>query len=236
MITVDFKRLGLLPGQKILDIGSGPGRHTCAAVRFPKVTAIGADISYDDVKEAKGRLQFQEDLNECAGQWGLSTASILNLPFENNAFDVLICAEVLEHIPDHEKAIAELIRVVKPNGKIAVSVPRYLPEKICWLLSDAYHLINMGHVRIYRKNELIALLENQGLQFRGCHYAHGLHSPYWWLKCMVGPTRENHPLVKRYHRFLVWDLMEKPRFSRMLDTLLNPMIGKSLVVYTEKPT
>lgn len=235
MITVDFKRLGLHPGQKILDIGSGPGRHTCAAVRFPGVTAIGADISFDDIKEAKERLRFQQDLNECAGQWGLSTASILNLPFDDGVFDVLLCAEVLEHIPDHESAVAELIRVVKPGGKVAVSVPRYLPEKICWLLSDAYHLVNRGHVRIYRKNELIELLEKQGLHVRGSHYAHGLHSPYWWLKCLVGPTREDHPVVNLVHRFLVWDLMEEPRFSRMLDRLLNPFIGKSLVIYMEKP-
>jgi 2-polyprenyl-3-methyl-5-hydroxy-6-metoxy-1,4-benzoquinol methylase len=235
MITVDFERLGLQPGQKVLDIGSGPGRHTCAAVRFPGVTAIGADISYEDIREAKKRLQFQEDLNECAGRWGLSTASLLNLPFDDNAFDVLVCAEVLEHIPEHEKAIRELIRVVKPGGKIAVSVPRYLPEKICWLLSDDYHQVNMGHIRIYRKNELIGLLQQQGLHYRGSQYAHGLHSPYWWLKCLVGPTREDHPLVYLYHRFLVWDLMEKPRFSQMLDTVLNPLIGKSLVIYAQKP-
>ncbi len=234
MITLNFKRFDIRPGQKILDIGSGPGRHTSAAARFPNVTAIGADISFDDIKEAKKRLEYQQSLGECPGHWGLSTASILNLPFDAEEFDRLICAEVLEHIPDHESAIAEIIRVVKTGGSIAVSVPRFLPEKICWLLSDEYHLANMGHVRIYRKKELIGLLEKHGLRYRGHHYSHGLHSPFWWLKCLVGPTREDHPMVNWYHQFLVWDLMEKPRFSHILDRVLNPIIGKSLVLYLEK--
>ncbi|MFI5427919.1 hypothetical protein [Aeromicrobium sp. UC242_57] len=35
-------------------------------------------------------------------------------------------------------------------------------------------------------------------------HAHALHSPYWWLKCAVGVNREQHPLVRAYHRPLVW--------------------------------
>ena len=53
MVTVDFNRLCIRPGYRILDIGCGSGRHTCAASRFTKVVAIGADINFDDVFEAK---------------------------------------------------------------------------------------------------------------------------------------------------------------------------------------
>jgi hypothetical protein len=115
------------------------------------------------------------------------------------------------------------------------AVPRYLPERICWALSDAYHEVEGGHVRIYTGHELVAKLEKAGLVAVGTDHAHGLHSPYWWLKCAVGVDRADHPLPKLYHRMLVWDIMSRPWLTRTADRLLNPLIGKSLVVYLRKP-
>jgi hypothetical protein len=64
---------------------------------------------------------------------------------------------------------------------------------------------------------------------------HGLHSPYWWLKCAVGVDNDSHPLVKAYHRLLVWDIVERPLSTRLAERLLDPVIGKSVVLYLEKP-
>lgn len=79
----------------------------------------------------------------------------LGLPFPDASFDVVIVSEVMEHIPDDEGVLAEMARVLKPGGRIAVTVPRYGPEKVCWALSDAYHEIEGGHIRIYRADELL---------------------------------------------------------------------------------
>ncbi len=216
-------------------MGCGSGRHTCAASRFKKVVAIGSDINYEDALEAKNRLIYQESLGEHGGGvWGSLVSDIRCLPFEDNFFDLVICSEVLEHIDDHESAILELTRVLKPGKNLVVSVPRYLPERICWALSKDYHRANNGHIRIYRKKELIALLEAAGVNTWALHFAHGLHSPYWWIKCLVGPNRDDSTPVNLYHRFLVWDMMKKPWITRMLDRLLNPVIGKSLVIYLRK--
>ncbi len=235
MITVDFDRLGIKPGYKILDIGCGPARHTCAAYRYEKVTAIGADLSFDDIVKAKEQLEYHDMIKEHAGgSWGLFVTDITRLPFDNDYFDLVICSEVLEHIPAETTAMQEIIRVLKPGRNLAVSVPRYLPERICWALSDEYHNVNQGHIRIYKKKKLIAQLENQGVKHWATHYAHSLHSPYWWLKCLVGPDRDDAASVRLYHQFLTWDIMEKPRITRLLDTLLNPILGKSLVLYFKK--
>ena len=67
------------------------------------------------------------------------------------------------------------------------------------------------------------------------HHAHALHSPYWWLKCAVGTTNDSHPLVRAYHNLLVWDMLKAPRITRVTERLLNPLIGKSVVVYLRKP-
>jgi SAM-dependent methyltransferase len=235
MITVDFDRLRIKRGDRILDIGCGSGRHTCAASRLKKVIAIGSDINFDDVAETRNRLIYEEELGEQGGGvWGTTVADITCLPFKDNLFDLVICAEVLEHIHDLETAIYEVTRVLKPGKDIVVSVPRYLPERICWALSEDYHNANHGHIRIYKKNELTGLLEGAGLKKWAVHFAHSLHAPYWWLKCLVGPTRDDSRLVNLYHGFLIWDMMKGSWITRFIDNLLNPLFGKSIVLYLRK--
>jgi SAM-dependent methyltransferase len=235
VITVDFDSLGIKPGYRILDIGCGSGRHTCAAYGFKNVVAVGADISHAELVTAKDRLKLHERLGQNGGGvWVLSMADVKNLPFKDDFFDLVICSEVLEHIAEDERAASEIIRVLKPHHTLVVSVPRYMPERVCWALSPDYARSANGHVRIYRKNKLIALLENYGAKHRALHYAHSLHTPYWWLKCLLGPHRKDAGLVRFYHRFLTWDIMKKPKWVGWIDKLFNPVLGKSLVVYFKK--
>ena len=146
-----------------------------------------------------------------------------------------IAAEIMEHLPEDTSAMAELYRVLKPGGLIAVTVPRWGPEKVCWALSDDYHEVDGGHIRIYKGSQLRERLEATGLVFTGAHHAHALHTPYWWLKCAVGVTNDNNPLVKAYHSLLVWDMVKQPLVTRMAEKVLQPLVGKSLVVYLRKP-
>lgn len=90
-------------------------------------------------------------------------------------------------------------------------------------------------MRIYRKTGLSELLSQAGFELSGTHRAHALHSPYWWLKCAVGPTNNDNPLVKKYLKLLEWDIIEAPRLTRTADRLLNPVLGKSIVHYGAKP-
>jgi hypothetical protein len=106
---------------------------------------------------------------------------------------------------------------------------------VCWKLSDDYHEVPGGHIRIYSDAELIGKARDAGLEPTGRDYAHGLHTPYWWIKCAVGVDNERHPLVRAYHRLLVWDIMSRPRTTRLAERILNPLVGKSLVLYFRKP-
>jgi SAM-dependent methyltransferase len=141
---------------------------------------------------------------------------------------------VLEHIWDDERAIEELTRVLRPGGRLAVTVPTRFPERVCWAINHEYHDQPGGHIRIYRQHELESKLEAAGLLLRGSHHAHALHAPYWWIKCAVGIDNTDHPLVKRYHDLLTWDIVKAPRVTRVTERFLNPVLGKSLVIYTEK--
>ena len=157
------------------------------------------------------------------------------MPFPDGCFDRVIAAEVLEHIPADQAALHELARVLRPGGVAAVTVPAWLPERICWRLSDDYHNVPGGHVRIFTRAELEAKMTRAGLAVSGHHHAHALHSPYWWLKCAVGVHDDDHPLARAYHRLLVWEIMKHPAVMRLADRALNPLIGKSIVIYAAKP-
>lgn len=237
MITVDFDRLRIAPGTTILDIGCGSGRHVAAAYELERVTVIGADRQLSDLSAARERLAIHDSMGvHGKGSWSLAGADITRLPFGAASFDLVICSEVLEHILDHGRAVREILRVLKPGCPLVVSVPRFFPEFICWRLSRAYRHAEGGHVRIYRKSQLIALLQSCGASHRAGHHAHSLHTPYWWLRCLVGPDDETMPAVALFKRFLTWEMMRKPRWTRFLERLLNPLLGKSLVLYLTKTT
>jgi SAM-dependent methyltransferase len=236
MLTVDFDRLGLSAGDRVLDMGCGAGRHA-----FEMFRRGGDVVAFDqDGDELAGVLEIFGAMREngevpSGAEADIKQGDALSLPFADGEFDRIVAAEVLEHIPDDAQAIAELCRVLRPGGTIAVTVPRWLPEKVCWALSDEYHEVEGGHVRIYTGDELVGKLERVGLVFEGKDHAHGLHAPYWWIKCAVGVNEDRHPLVRAYHRLLVWDIMKKPRLTRLADRALNPLIGKSMVLYLRKP-
>jgi SAM-dependent methyltransferase len=236
LLTVDFDRMGVKPGDRVLDLGCGGGRHAFELYRRG-AHVIALDQDEKELDAVASMFEAMRDAGE-AGAGGSAVSmpgDALRLPFRDGHFDHVLAAEILEHIPDDELAMAELARVLRPGGTAAVTVPRYLPERICWALSDAYHEVEGGHVRIYTGHELVGKLERTGLVAVGMDHAHGLHAPYWWLKCAVGVNREDHPLPSLYHRMLVWDIMSKPWPTRIADRLLNPVIGKSLVVYLRKP-
>ena len=95
---------------------------------------------------------------------GVVQGDALRLPFADATFDRVIASEVLEHIPEDDSAMAELSRVLRPGGTMAVTVPRFGPEAVNWALSDEYHDVPGGHVRIYRRSTLVERLRRAGLR------------------------------------------------------------------------
>lgn len=241
MLTIRFDRLdalGLPDDALVLDVGSGFGRHAFEfARRGHRVVAL--DHAVDEVAGTRETFDAMVDGGEikATSVVGVVRGDATRLAFDDGCFDAVITSEVLEHISDDVGALAEMVRVLRPGGLFAATVPAWLPEKINWMLSDDYHApaVPGGHVRIYSATELQAKLRAAGLEQRGRHHAHALHSPYWWLKCAVGVHNDDHPWVQRYRRLLEWDIVEQPRSTRLAERVLNPVLGKSLVLYGVKP-
>jgi SAM-dependent methyltransferase len=240
VLTVDYQLLGLRAGDRLLDLGCGAGRHAFEALRRgARVTAFDYDEA--ELKDVAAMASAMADAGDlpAAARSGTTRGDATRLPFPDDTFDRIIAAEVLEHIDDDFGAIRELVRVLKPGGTIAATVPAFLPERICWALTDEYHapFVPGGHVRIYTAAELRNKLGTAGAEPYAKHKEHGIHAPYWWLKCAVGPTDDDHPLVRAYHQVLCWDIGDAQPWSKLTraaDTVLTPVIGKSLVIYARK--
>lgn len=238
MLTVRYEQLGLNPGERLLDLGCGFGRHAFEGLRRG-ATVVAFDYALEELRQVRATYGAMLVANEIPeGATGAAARGDAHrLPFPDASFDRVIASEVIEHLPDDTRAVSELARVLRPGGVIAISVPARFPETVCWKLSDEYYAPKAqgGHLRIYRKKQLIGMMENAGLKPLASHHAHALHSPYWWLKCAVGPTNDENPAVKAYHKLLTWDIMKAPVVTRRTEQVLNPILGKSIVIYARKP-
>ncbi|MEU2347973.1 class I SAM-dependent methyltransferase [Modestobacter sp. NPDC049651] len=235
MLTVDYDLLDVRPGMRVLDLGCGEGRHAFEAFRRG-ADVLAVDWGRSEVATTAEWLGAIAAAGEApaGAHAAVARADLRALPVPDASVDRVIASEVLEHVPDDVSAIAEIARVLKPGGRVAVTVPRYGPERVCWALSDAYHAQAGGHLRIYRGDQLWERLAQAGLQPTDTHHAHALHAPYWWLKCAVGVDRDT-ALTRAYHRLLVWDLVKRPRLTRAAERALDPLLGKSFVIYADKP-
>jgi len=234
MLTVDYDILGIRDGERILDVGCGEGRHSCEVVKRNNCTVYALDV--DELKLAKANyiLRLLDENGESRGRWVLLRGDAMNLPFKDAYFDRVICSEVLEHLVDDRQGVRELVRVLKDDGRLAISVPTYFSEAICWKLSGDYHHQPGGHLRKYRASELVTLLRQHDLCVYATRHKHALHSIYWLLRCLFGINREKALIPSLYHRFLVWDIKTNARPIRLLEGSLNRFIAKSVVFYSHK--
>ena len=121
MLTIDYDRLGLAAGDRLLDLGCGFGRHAYETLRRG-ADVVACDLGLDELRGVRNVVAAMYEAGEIsdAVQVGAANGDATRLPFDDCSFDHVIASEVLEHIDDDEAALAELTRVLRPGGTLAV--------------------------------------------------------------------------------------------------------------------
>jgi len=230
LLTVDLERLRVRPGERILDAGCGEGRH-CFGVLERGADVVGLDL--DRASLSAGAERLERRAAELGSLGVMIRGDVLRLPFPDACFDKAICSEVMEHVHDFRGAARELARVTRPGGLLAVTIPTATSEHLYLRLGDDYFESPGGHIRIFRPRDLAQALAGAGFATLGVGFAHGLHTPYWVLRSLVGlPTADGSALVRAYHQLLI--RATASRFLRAVEAALDYVCPKSLVLYAER--
>lgn len=114
----------LRDGGHVLDLGCGPGESAFGMVdRVPTAHVTGLDISSSMIRFARLRQRFEEHKNQLAFIEG----DAMNLPFEDASFDAVTGHSFLYLVPEAERVLAEVARVLKPGGRCAFLEPAGVP-------------------------------------------------------------------------------------------------------------
>jgi len=235
VLTVNFDLFPIDKGSKVLDAGCGEGRHSFEVCRLNNCTLCAMDLELLCVGKTRYVLLYMDSQRVSKGNWNVSRADALRLPFKDASFDRIICSEVLEHVADEEQGIRELVRVLKPGGAMAITVPTYLTETVYWALDSDYYNHPGGHVRKFKVPELVAALKRNNLAVYAIHHAHAFHSIYWLLRCILRLKNEQARIPALYYKLLELHIRTGSKFVSLMEHILNFIFPKSVVIYTRKP-
>ncbi|HRR61666.1 MAG TPA: class I SAM-dependent methyltransferase [Spirochaetota bacterium] len=234
MLTVDFDLLAVKDNNIALDAGCGLGRHSFEFVSRG-ANVFSMDMDMDCVRRTRFTLVYMRDNGQAkqGTHFQVLLGNALKLPFRDNTFDRVICAEVMEHVPDDNQACHELARVLKPGGLIAITVPTYISEMIYDILTYEYFTSPGGHIRKYVPKKLAAIMENNGLKIYAVDFRHSFHTIYWLIRCVVGLHLEDQPMTRHYRNFLTRTLFSP--FMQKVERFFDNFFPKSIILYAQKP-
>lgn len=205
-----FENLNLSGREKILEIGCGRGFYLRTLDQvLPSLEITGIDLNEKYLKVAEKFIGNSKVK--------LINADATDLPFKDKTFDRIIATEILEHIPDDQKAISEMYRVLRPDGIAMITVPNknypfcwdplnwvlerlfnwHIPSNIWWLAG-----IWADHIRLYNADELQNKLQKAGFKIEKLCYATHFCFPFsHFLFYGIGKNLVEKGLMRGFNRF-----------------------------------
>lgn len=216
------------PFDTYLDVGCGNGGATMFAARH------GCEVIATDVLPEKVAALERELASAGATRFRCVVSDSDPLPLADTSVTRVVCSEVMEHVPDPERFLAELVRVGKPDALYLLAVPDPTSEAIQRELAPESYWHVPNHVRVFSREDFAATITRAGLTIEASHSVGFFRSMWWALFWCAEATLEDddRPLLNSWNQ--TWaELLRHPNGMRVKQAL-DRALPKSQIVVARK--
>jgi glycosyltransferase involved in cell wall biosynthesis/SAM-dependent methyltransferase len=230
LLHIDLGALGVKASSRVLDLGCGAGQFSLPLSQRCAL-ALSVDLDMPRLRELRDAGAVQHLPVRPV------RADAARLPLADASFDAVVCREVLEHVDEPGDVLDEIRRVLSFEGKLCVTVPSPHTERwFQWV--DSRWLDMAGHVHVFHRSEMCALLERHGFRVRSVRGRNCFYSFFWFVHTLVGTRHDGTGRIQDHHVlaariFRVWGWLGEGRARRVVEMIGNAVVPKSYVYYCE---
>ena len=217
----------------VIDVGCGDGGHSYFCARQ------GAEVLFIDMDTAKLAAAEEKIKASPAHAYRAILSDCNPIPLPDSTGDVIICTEVLEHVPDPRQFLQELARVAKPGARLVVTVPDARSEKLVGATAPEGYFKEPNHIRIFAEGELRDHVLATGLEIQSEQSLGSYWSMYMALSWLTSETEEilpidnSHPIPDHWTR--LWrELQNHPNGHLVMDRF-NELLPRTHSIVALKP-
>jgi len=226
-----FEGVVVNKGDKVVDIGCGEGAY----IRF--CSARGADVTFVDIEEGKVRALEERLKKEAKGQVKGIVSDSNPIPLEDGCADIVICTEVIEHVPDPSAFLSELVRLGHKDTTYVITVPDSRSEYLIKDIAPPQVFEPPNHIHIFTASDFDDLITSGGLEIVRKVYLSGFWSIWFLLKWSTSLPGEKlnenvHPAT--YFWSVAWEhMINHPNGARAREAL-DKAVPKSQMVIAKR--
>ena len=212
----------------VLDVGCGDGGNVFFCGQQ------GAHVAFTDIEPARvAETQRRAGTSRARGVQPI-VSDCDPIPLPDGFASVVICTEVLEHVPDPARLVAELVRVGAPGARYLISVPDPVSESVQRKLADESFFRAPNHLRVFARDEFQELLTGRGLLIEKVQ-GYGFFWSVWWAfywSCEADGQGREHPALVHWSR--AWIAMLQSPDGPRIKAALDALTPKSQLVIARK--
>jgi 2-polyprenyl-3-methyl-5-hydroxy-6-metoxy-1,4-benzoquinol methylase len=223
-----FEGFAIARSDTVIDVGCGTGENAAFCAPFA-ARMILVDADPKKIAATEQRLRSSGATN-----WRTILSNGNPLPIDAGTGDKIVCTEVLEHVPDPDKFMQELVRVGKSGALYLISVPDSLSERVAKQVAPSECFREPNHIRSVGRDELEQLATNAGLQIEK-HAFYGFYWAVWhalvW-KCNIDFDHGHHPALDHWTR--AWNAVLDLPEGQACKNALDEAMPKSQIIVARK--
>jgi ubiquinone/menaquinone biosynthesis C-methylase UbiE len=218
------------PGMQVVDVGCGDGGYASFCAR------MGADLTFIDIQEEKVlALESQLKAGDYAGEIRGIVTECNPIPLPDSYADLVMSTEVLEHVTDPERFLAEMVRIGKDDAIFVLTVPDSRGETLIKATAPKVYFCEPNHIQIFTPVDFRQLAESCGLEIIEHKHVGAFWAIFFLLKWASSDDDQhaineaNHPMTQHWTK--VWqEILKHPQGEDIRQSLNNAVPSSQVIV------